>query len=157
MANFFDYEEGVESSQRVENKSNLIFLSKWEQEDWNSFYKYTENLVFEKDDLVIKKGEKTRSLMIIVNGCLDVVFKASGKKAKVIAKLEKGEIVGDQAFVDALPRSLDVCAEKQSEIIQVTWDNFKKFAAKEPYRAHYFLMEIARVMSSRLRHMTSLL
>ncbi|MBC62444.1 MAG: hypothetical protein CMP11_08300 [Zetaproteobacteria bacterium] len=157
MSFFFDYklEDG---SSHLENKENeKTFLDGWNQIDWNTFYEFSENLTFFENEQVIKKGEKNRSLMIIVEGTLNVVLKPKGKKQITIASLSDGEIVGDQSFVDAFPRSLDVYAGKETKVIQISWENFKKFSIKEPTRAQYFLTELAKVLSCRLRTVTSFL
>jgi CRP/FNR family cyclic AMP-dependent transcriptional regulator len=126
------------------------FLGDWPDEAWDRLLEFTEVRRFRQGELVIRAGDRDRSLFIVAEGALAVL----GPKGKAIATIEEGSVVGEQVFADGQERSADVRALTAAVLLRIGMTNFESFAASEPELARAFLFDIARVLSMRLRTAT---
>ncbi len=62
--------------------------------------------------------------------------------------------MGELGFLDGLPRSADVVATKDGELLRLSRADFESLAAAEPALGHLILSDLGRVVAQRLRRMT---
>lgn len=94
---------------------------------------------------VIAAGAVDRSLLIVVDGHFDIV---RGRHAD---RVGPGDIVGELAFVDGLPRSASVRTAGPAKALRVRPDDVQRLAKDEPEFALKFVWEVARILANRLR------
>lgn len=145
--------EGEPSSQPAP-AGEQAFLSHWSDSDFLKLMLHTEARRFRQGDEVIRPGEIDRAMYIILDGKLEVLV-AVGDGLQAVAIAEAGLVVGDQAFLDGLPRSALVRAVVDGELLRFSIDSFEDFAAHEPALACSFLFDLGRILSLRLRKMTA--
>jgi CRP-like cAMP-binding protein len=63
-------------------------------------------------------------------------------------------VFGEQSFFDGLPRSANVWAHADGELLVLTFDAYTQFADDEPNLARDLVFSLARILSLRLRNTT---
>lgn len=104
---------------------------------------------FKKDDLLCKSGDKNSDLFYIENGeflvCID-----NNSAITAVAKLGKGQFIGELAFFDKLPRSANVFALEDSTVIRIELNEADKYIPK-------WMQQLAKGMSSKIRQVDQLI
>jgi len=145
---FFDYQG---KGERPES-GDLVFLSGWDDAKWARLLRWSELRRFEAGESVVLEGDTDRSLFVVIDGTLEVVFpRGRSGKARPTEVFEPGTVLGEQAFLDAQPRSASLHAVTGGQLLCLSVDAFDVFAAHEPELAREFLRDLARTLSVRLR------
>lgn len=106
----------------------------------------TTVLVVEKDQSIVKEGEPGNDLFIVLEGKVRV------HKGEVdIVSLVSGAHFGEMALIDKAPRSADVTAQSQGQLLVISRDNFFKIIKSEPRMANKLLWSFLQELSTRLR------
>jgi CRP/FNR family cyclic AMP-dependent transcriptional regulator len=152
LSSFFDYpDEGTNQQQQ-----ELVFLPQWNDAKWQRLLTYTEMRRFQTGDVVIRQGETDRSFYIIIEGRLEVLIpRGTSGKLRQTQVRETGAVIGEQAFLDGKPRSATLRALSDGQMLSVGLDAFEIFAAHEPELARDMLLELARILSVKLRQANS--
>lgn len=150
ISSFFDYPTDDDQGS---SQDDLVFLPNWPESRWKKLLSYTTNIRFEPDDILIRSGEKSKSFFIITQGELEVVLptKLNQKSDRRIIR-EAGSVIGEQAFIDGKPRSATVKAISKGNALQLGDSAFDELSAREPDLARDILVDIARLLSLKLRH-----
>ena len=137
-----DYEKGPHDQ--------LLLLGDCSAEDWAEILANTEPLRVPAGDVVIAAGEVDRALYFLTEGALEVIAPAPGRHRRHI-RINAGSVVGEQAFLDARPRSAEVRAAIDCELLRFTPDDFDRLGAANPRLAQSILFDLGRILSLRLR------
>jgi CRP-like cAMP-binding protein len=101
--------------------------------------------VFQKGEFIIKEGEKSNDVYLILEGKV-IVTKDVNTIKKVLAVLGPGELVGEMSFFESTTRSASCIADDTVTTIKFNYDTFS-----EIYRVHTrWLMQILESMSNRI-------
>lgn len=132
-----------------------LFLLEWSDADWNKLLDRTRPRPFHASEVVIQRGATDRALHFVVAGSLEVgITQVDGVSISSIAKIYVGSVIGEQSFFDGQPRSANVWAVSDGELLRLEYDDFMRFGQQEPALARDLLFALARVLSSRLRSTT---
>ncbi len=101
---------------------------------------------FAPESTVIAAGAPDRSLLIVLEGELEVV-----RGGRVVDRLVPGDLVGELAFVDGQSRSGSVRALSHAKALRIRPEDVARLAEREPGMALEFVWEIARILAARLR------
>ncbi|MGR3219949.1 MAG: cyclic nucleotide-binding domain-containing protein [Candidatus Anammoxibacter sp.] len=86
-------------------------------------------LTFKKSEKIVKYGDKSRDIYILISGEIDIVNKAR----KVIAHIANVEIFGEIAFLKQVPRTATVTVStNQATVIRINNKLFKEIFEKFP-------------------------
>jgi CRP-like cAMP-binding protein len=97
--------------------------------------------------VVIDPGAKDdRAVFIVVAGEFEV--HRGGRRRDV---LRVGDLAGELAFVDGLPRTATVRAHTAGVMLRIRPEDVERFAERDARTALKFMREIARILSFRLR------
>ncbi len=100
---------------------------------------------FEKGEFLIKEGEKTKDVFLILKGKV-IVTKEVNTIKKVLAILGPGEIVGEMSFFESLSRSASCIADDKVETVV-----FNDITFNEIYKLHpRWLEQILVSLSKRI-------
>ena len=146
MSSFFDY-DGTHSDDR--------FLSNWSDLDWKKFMNFVTIRRFSQGETLVEKGELSRELFVLTQGSIvvDIPQKGAGN-LDLSVTISAGNIVGEQAFIDGLPRSQTLRAKEDGEMMVMSYSSFEYFIAQEPQLGREFIIDVARILSKRLRSTT---
>jgi CRP-like cAMP-binding protein len=130
-------------------------LPAWGDEAWRTLFAATTARHFKASEVVIQRGVADRALYFVAAGSLEVgVTYVDGVSISPIAKIGAGSVIGEQSFFDAQPRSANVWAVTEGELLCLTLEQFELFSAREPGLARDLLFALGRVLSLRLRNTT---
>ena len=103
--------------------------------------------IFEKGDYIIKEGEKSNDVYLILKGRIKV--SKSGKdenKIKILTILGPGEIIGEMSFFDSSVRSASCIADSKVIVVAFTAETFS-----EIYKVHpRWFEQILKSLSKRI-------
>ena len=132
-----------------------LLLAEWSDADWNKLLDHTQSRPFRESEVVIQRGALDRALHFVVAGSLEVgITRVDGVSISPLAKITAGSIVGEQSFFDGQPRSTNVYAITDGELLRLEYDEFVRFSQEEPALTRDLLFAMGRVLSSRLRNTT---
>lgn len=97
---------------------------------------------FDKDDIIIKKGDPGINLFIIASGKVEVI----GDRGIKIAVLEKGEIFGEMSLISGQPVGATVKVVEAVNLLYINGKDFVKILELYPSVQIYF----ARLLATRL-------
>ncbi len=132
-----------------------LLLAEWSDADWNKLLDCTQSRPFRASEIVIQRGAPDRALNFVVAGSLDVgITQVDGVSISPLAKITAGSVVGEQSFFDGQPRSANVWAVTDGELLRLEYEEFIRFSQEEPALTRDLLFAMGRVLSSRLRNTT---
>ena len=130
-------------------------LPDWGDAEWRALFDVTTVRTFKTSEVVIQRGVADRVLYFVAAGSLEVgVTYMDGVSISPIAKIAAGSVIGEQSFFDAQPRSANVWAMTEGELLCLTLERFQTLAEKSPALARDLLFALGRILSLRLRHTT---
>jgi CRP/FNR family transcriptional regulator, cyclic AMP receptor protein len=136
----FDYPDQTASLAR------RALLSDLHDDEVATIVSYAQHRRFADGEVAVRHGERDRSVFLVVSGTFEV--RGGGRRHGV---LEAGAIFGELSFFDAAPRSADVVAVGVAEALMMTLATFDRLRLNEPRLAVLLLMDLGRVVTSRLR------
>ena len=134
-----------------------LLLGLMEQE-LAALFAFADRQAFQTGDLIVREGLPSDCLYILVSGVLEVVRMSSARRESdprtpvVLATLtETGSFFGEMSLVDILPRSATVRAKSQTVLLALRLENLHKFFEVHPDAHQSIILNIARMLSKRLR------
>ncbi len=105
--------------------------------------------------VVFEEGELGDSLYVIVSGEVEVLRRDAAGAPKVIATLGPPEFFGEMSLIDKEYRSASIRAKTDAELLHLTAENLTTFRKQHRDGFTFVVINIARVLSSRLREANS--
>ncbi len=106
---------------------------------------------FAAGQVVFEEGELGDSLYVIVSGEVEVLRRDAQGHSQLITRLGPPEFFGEMSLIDKEYRSATVKARAESELLQLTAENLTTFRKQHRDGFTFVVINIARVLSSRLR------
>ena len=110
---------------------------------------------FSASQVVFEEGELGDSLFVIASGEVEVLRRDTTGEQKAIAVLGAPEFFGEMSLIDKEYRSATVRARSDAELLQLTAENLTTFRKQHRDGFTFVVINIARVLSSRLRESNS--
>ena len=102
---------------------------------------------FGNGDVIFGEGSVGKHMYVVVSGRVDIRMKAGDGEAGV-ATLGKGELFGEMALVDSLPRSASAIAVgDDTSVVEIDHAQFAYLVGQQPA----FALIILKALSLRLR------
>jgi len=137
------------------NDTDTLQLPGWGEAQWRKVIVATTPRPFKASEVVIQRGIADRALYFVAAGSLEVgVTYVDGVSISPLAKIGAGSVIGEQSFFDGQPRSANVWAVTDGELLCLTHEKFNELAATEPALVRDLLFALGRILSLRLRHTT---
>ena len=87
---------------------------------------------FDSGDTILKRGELDKSVYFMTFGCVHVLNYSSSGRAVTYATAAQGEMFGEMAAIDGLPRSAWVCAISNCKLFEMREETFMGFVKNNP-------------------------
>ncbi|HNW92824.1 MAG TPA: cyclic nucleotide-binding domain-containing protein [bacterium] len=100
---------------------------------------------------IFTEGEPGNALYIIVSGGIAITKQLEGGKTKLLAQLGEGECFGELALIDGDTRSATVKTTRETALLVFRVEEFARLIESHPYTAFKIIMQLAKVLSNRLR------
>ena len=109
--------------------------------------------VFQKGQTVFRERDPGGKLYLVVSGVVEISKAASGAGPLTLARLGRGEVLGEIAAFDGGPRSATAVAGVVAETRLASWDvaAFHRFVAARPQAGLLLLTGLLRKLGARLR------
>jgi CRP/FNR family transcriptional regulator, cyclic AMP receptor protein len=104
-----------------------------------------------RGDHLFVEGDKGDFMCFVVRGLLDVLKKTSTGDYRVVARLGKGNTIGEMSIIDKSPRSATVVARQASVVIILTKKGFDILTDHFPSLGVTLLKKIMRLLSLNMR------
>jgi CRP-like cAMP-binding protein len=130
----------------------LGIVAGMEDEDRELLGNYGEFLPAHPRQQIIEEGKAQDSLFFVISGVLHVHMQVDGRE-KLIARIEKGETLGEVNVFDPAVASASVTAQEFSQIWRANRSDIEAFVSAYPKAGCDLLAGILTCMSRRIRHM----
>ncbi|MCG2726940.1 MAG: cyclic nucleotide-binding domain-containing protein [Elusimicrobia bacterium] len=105
-----------------------------------------------KGETIFTQGDIGRALFIIASGKVALtVFDEETKKTKQIAEVHPGELFGEMALLEEMPRTATVTASEDTKVLMMFSSKLENLFLSKPKIGIVIATQLAKVMSSRLR------
>jgi CRP-like cAMP-binding protein len=131
-----------------------VFLGDALEEDWERLLEHTVLLRLAPGEVLAQAGEIDRTLYVLRSGRLAVTFAAPGAATGII---DAGSVAGEVGFLDGGPRSATLEAVGEVEVFALAFESFETLAARYPTLGRRILLDLARILATRLRQATATL
>ncbi|HET8540597.1 MAG TPA: cyclic nucleotide-binding domain-containing protein [Anaeromyxobacter sp.] len=106
---------------------------------------------FAAGEVVFREGDAGDALFVLAHGEVEVLTRAQGGGERPLAALAPPEAFGEMSLIDREVRSATVRARTECVALQLGAENFTAFRKRSRDGFTLFLVNVARVLSSRLR------
>jgi len=106
---------------------------------------------FATGQIVFEEGEVGDSLYVIAGGEVEVLRRNATGEQQPIAVLRAPEFFGEMSLIDKEYRSATVRARTDAQLLHLTAENLATFRKQHRDGFTFVVINIARVLSSRLR------
>jgi CRP-like cAMP-binding protein len=135
------------------NTGDYLLLAGWGDAEWQTLLAATTPRPYKASEVVIQRGVADRALYFVAAGALEVgVTYVDGISISPLAKIGAGSVIGEQSFFDGEPRSANVWAVTDGELLCHTQERFHELARREPVLVRDLLFALGRILSLRLRN-----
>lgn len=142
---FFDLLAERVADDPLHSMSLLRGLSK---EDAARFLSKAAVIRVQPGDRIIRKGERDNTLFVLLSGAAQVRAADDGRPP--IAMLSAGDTFGEVGYLATVPRSADVVACAEGEVVVLSGAFMDQFVAQEPAIGARVLHNLARELAGRL-------
>ena len=107
---------------------------------------------YKKGERIISEGDTDRDLFILTKGVVSIKTQLKdSQRIKRLLTYSPGVIFGEFSFLDGNPRSADVWAEENSELLRLRLSEFERLSKENPKITTKLVVNLARELSQRLR------
>lgn len=114
--------------------------------------KFSEKKFYQRDETVFKEKSVDASLYVVLKGKLEAIAHTSDNKKISLSIIDEGEVFGELSFLDGKMRSATILAVTDVELLQITREDFESLRVDHPGIASKLILDLARVVSLRLRN-----
>ncbi len=107
---------------------------------------------FKKGRVIFFEGDPGRHLYLVKKGKLEVYKKNNKGEEILLASFGTGDFLGEMALIEESTRSATCRAVEDSELLLFSHRAFQDLMEERPKAAAKLILEIARVLSKRLRN-----
>lgn len=116
--------------------------------DWALLRSRARSMLFRAGEVIIAVNSRPKALFILKTG----KAKVEVTPGNVVARLAKGDICGEMAFIENTVASATVIAETESEVDALDVVEMSEIFSSYPHLEARFYKSIALLLSRRLRH-----
>ena len=95
---------------------------------------------YEKDDFIIKEGDQTTTLFLLIQGGCLITKQQDGVTIR-LSKLSAGEIFGEMSWVSGKPRQSNVIAKENVTVLTMDNDFFNRLSLDMSLRIKDYLIK----------------
>ncbi|HRP69484.1 MAG TPA: GNAT family N-acetyltransferase [Turneriella sp.] len=102
-----------------------------------------------KGDTVLKQGEMSNEMYLVLKGTLDVLFSNDGKNKQSVTILGPGEVFGELGFLMRSPRTSTVVALEDAELLMIAADKAEQLIEIHPKESAVLFLDLIRLLAQR--------
>jgi len=101
-------------------------------------------------DAILEKGGGGNAMYLILDGAVEVQAGDAGGQRRVLGTLGAGQLFGEAAFLMGTPRSADVIAIAETQLVELDLESFARLSAQHPTVALKVMRNLCRTLCLRL-------
>jgi len=140
-----DRERAARLEKNREALRAVDFLAALPQQDVERLATAAEAHSYAAGELVVRKGDQADQMFIVQSGEVRVIIPGPGGKHTEVARLGAGKFFGEMALMTGEPRTANVVAARDSELIVVGHEAFQDVLAAHPE----FAETVSRIIAER--------
>ena len=129
------------------NKSSNPLLKCLSNDELDDLRSYCWEKKFHAGSKIVERGGDDDSVFFIIEGCVHVLNYSTSGRTITYTSLSEGDIFGEIAAIDGLPRSAWVIAISDCRVFLVTADAFRRLLESN----HEFALNVLKKLSTNLR------
>jgi CRP-like cAMP-binding protein len=133
----------------IEELRGFERFAPYSNEELTLLITFCELVTAAKGDLIIKKGDLSDSMFLVLSGQVRARLRVGGVDTS-LGTMEPGELFGEVAMLSQTARSADVVAEKSTRLLRLSAERFQEMIANHSQLAARLLFNIARLLATRM-------
>jgi len=121
-----------------------------EEPQLEAFSHYLEAVSCPQFSHIVRQGERGEAMYLVLEGEVRALSIVEGKESP-LATIPAGQWFGEMSLLDHGPRSVDVIANKDSLLLKLSSDAFRRLLRQAPALAIPFLLVLASTLAHRIR------
>ncbi|MHA2431460.1 MAG: GNAT family N-acetyltransferase [Promethearchaeota archaeon] len=101
--------------------------------------------------IICKEGEKGNNIFVLAEGKASVVITREKQKKLQIGSISQGEIFGEMAIIEDLPRMASLITDKDSKLVVINRDELDNLMNKHNHIGKVVMYNVAKGISMKLR------
>jgi len=147
-------EKGEDVTVNTEEKLRILREQGLSAKELELLAKYSHEQHFRGGALIFGEGEAGDCLYIVLDGKVRISKIMPGMGEECLSILDRGEVFGEMALIDAQPRSADARAHRGGcTVFSISRKLIEEVLSMDPDAAFQFLSLLCRLLSRRLRSM----
>jgi CRP-like cAMP-binding protein len=110
-----------------------------------------EERIYNQGEIIFQEDSIGNSMMLITSGEVRVSQTAETNAEEALIVLKEGDVFGEMALIDDLPRSATTIAHTNVIIFEISRANFLNFIKNDCDSGVRILLRLAKILSARLR------
>ncbi len=125
---------------------NVSLFESLDQQELEALSDVTFTRTFSKDNVIILAEEEGDTLFILKKGKVKVSIVSEGGREVILSLLGPGSVFGELSLLDGKPRSANVVATEETDLLMLRRADFLQLIYKTPQIATALLAELATRM-----------
>ncbi len=134
---------------------NLPIFDSFNMDELTILSKHMSFVHLRRGEYLFVEGDKGTFMGFVVQGLLEVIKKTEAGQSVVIARLTKGNSIGEMALIDKSPRSATVIAKQPTTMVTLTDKGFDLLTERSPILGVKVIQKVARLLSLYMRRTSS--
>lgn len=110
-----------------------------------------EERIFNEGEIIFEEDSVGNSMMVITSGEVRVSQRTDPNTEEALIVLKEGDVFGEMALLDDLPRSATTIAHTNVIIFEISRPKFLHYIKNNCTDGVLILLKLAKIMSARLR------
>ncbi len=117
--------------------------------EFDLFLNNTQKVNYPANKLIFCEGEVSNKLYFIISGSISVVLNDENNREIIIAYLSQGDFFGEMSLFDIdMNRSASIRTKENSQIAEISYEEFKRYADEHPQILYVLGKQLARRLRS---------
>lgn len=113
-----------------ERLSQVELFAPLSEDEMRRLLENADRRVFAPNEIIVRAGEIGKSMFIVHRGSVRVIV--PGTETSVITPLDEGKIFGEMGLFTNEPRTANVIAIEETEVVEISYDAMKKLLEANP-------------------------
>ena len=106
-------------------------------------------------DVLVRQGDVGRDMFVVIGGEVEVRRTDRRGASKVVAELGRGDVFGEMAYLSEAPRTADVIALTEGEVLVLNQQTMQRAITEMPAVAARVLFNLSLILTDRLGKTTA--
>lgn len=106
-------------------------------------------LLYGPGEMVLRQGDEGRSLFVVLRGRIEILVRGADGRRVAVAEMAAGEVIGEMSLLTGEPRSADVRALSEVEVLEVRKEDVRDLLTENEALAGALAEEVSQRVAHR--------